>query len=85
MVLLFHIVIALSGIISSAFSIFSPSKKKITLSYIFVAATIISGSYLIYTKPAHMVQTCFEGVAYITFVTAALARANKKLAKEANQ
>ena len=82
MVLLAHIIIALTSILATAYTFISPSKAKFYFSCSFVALTIGSGTYLIFTKPAHMVQTCFEGLIYIAIVSTALVLARNKLARQ---
>lgn len=79
MILLAHILIALSSIFFTGFTSFFPSKKKLTISYISVMATIATGAYLIVSRPSHMVTTCFEGLLYIGVVTVGIIIAQKRL------
>ncbi len=81
MVLLIHIAIAISSIIYTSYTYLNPSSSKLRLSYLFAALTLISGTYLIIIKPAHMVQSCMVGVMYLGFVSLAIMAAKKKLAK----
>lgn len=82
MILLLHIFIALTNIIQTVILLVSPTQKKMTLTYILLAGTIGSGSYLIITKPAHMVQTCIEGLLFIGFVVGGIVIAQKRLVKK---
>lgn len=81
MLLVIHILIAISSIILTTYTYLHPSKSKLNFSYILAALTIMTGSYLIFIKPAHMVQSCMAGVTYLGFVTLAIVAARKKLAK----
>lgn len=84
MIIALHVLIALSSIILTGITSFSPSKLKLTLSYVLVGMTIASGTYLIITMPAHMISTCFEGLLYIGVVTVGLIFAQRKLAVNSN-
>lgn len=74
-----HIIVALSSLVYTAYLFFNPSKKGLNISYAMVAFTFVSGFYLILTKPAHMTQTCIEGLAYLTVEFFGLLAARKKL------
>lgn len=82
MIILLHIIIALTSIIYSGITMFSPAKYKLKISYVLIGATFLSGTYLIVTMPAHMVQSCLEGLVYLGAVTTATVFAHKKLAAE---
>lgn len=79
--LLFHIVIALSGIAYATFTFFKPSKVKMYASCALTVATIATGTYLIVIKPSHMVQACFMGLVILSYVTVMLIGAHVKLRK----
>ncbi|HSA84030.1 MAG TPA: hypothetical protein VLF20_04045 [Patescibacteria group bacterium] len=82
MIILLHIIIAFSSIIYSGYVMLSPSKKKINISFALIAATFITGTYLIVTMPAHLIQACIEGLAYLGVVTILTVVAHKKLAAQ---
>jgi len=82
MVILLHIAIALTSIVQTTFLLFSPTQKKLTASYVLLAGTIGSGTYLIVTTPTHMLQTCVEGLVYIGFVVGGIVAAKMRLAKQ---
>ncbi len=84
MLVIAHVFIALASVICTGYTSFFPSKTKLAVSYGLVALTIASGSYLIFTKPAHMIATCFEGLLYIGVVTIGIIFAQKKLASLQN-
>ena len=79
MILITHILIALASLIFTTYVYFSPSKTKMYVAYSLVGLTIASGTYLVFVKPVHMLQTCFEGLIYLALVSVLIALANKKL------
>lgn len=80
MVLFTHIVIALGSLFYTGYVIFFPSKPKLYISYALVAFTIISGFYLIFTKPSHITQTCITGLLYLGAISFFLFSAHHRLA-----
>ena len=81
MILLLHIIIALSSIGFSTYVIFSPSRSKLWVGYGLTTATIVSGTYLVISTHAQMLQACMTGLAYLGFVSLELAIAHRRLAK----
>ncbi|MDR3642283.1 MAG: hypothetical protein P4L74_01475 [Candidatus Doudnabacteria bacterium] len=79
MILIFHILVALSSLGYTGYVFFSPSKGKLHIAYTLVVLTVISGTFLIVTKPAHMTQTCEEGLAYLAIVAYGIVAARHKL------
>ncbi|MEK7185738.1 MAG: hypothetical protein AAB675_00025 [Patescibacteria group bacterium] len=79
MALILHIIIALTSIIYTSYVYIIPSKKKLQISYILAAATLTTGSFLLISKPSHLVQSCIMGLVYLGFVIFALASARHKL------
>lgn len=81
MFIFLHVIIALSSILYSGFILLSPSKKKLNISYCLISATFATGTYLIMSMPAHMIQACLEGLLYLGVVSLATIFAHKKLAR----
>ncbi len=81
MLVLIHVIIALSSLGLATHLFFSPSRRKFHVSYGLVAATLISGTYLVYTSGAHILQACTTGLLYLGLVFLAIAAARHKLAK----
>lgn len=69
MVVLLHVLVALSSIAFTALLIISPSKFRLKISYGLVAATLGSGTYLAAFYPNHLAQACLSGIAYVSFIT----------------
>jgi len=84
MILPLHITIALLSIVYTAYVFFLPTKNKLRVSYTLVALTVATGTWLVVTNPAHMVQSCITGLLYLGVVFSAIALAQHKLAKTQN-
>lgn len=79
MALPFHIFVALSSLVYATYLYFSPSLSKLRVSYTLVGLTLISGTYLVMSKPAHLLQACLTGLVYLGVVSVAIALARHKL------
>lgn len=83
MLLISHIIIALTGIGITTILLFRPSAKKLNASYIFLAGTLGTGTILVLSTPGHMLQSCVMGIAYTAFVVGGIAVAKRRMtAKE---
>jgi hypothetical protein len=74
MIILLHIVIALASIVLATYALFRPSRRVIQTSYVLIGLTLTSGLYLVISAPAHIIEVCTVGVAYLivaSFVTIA--------------
>lgn len=71
MVVFLHVVVALLGIACATLSFFSPSKKRLTLSYSLIAGTMVSGIYLVWLMPSKIIHVCVAGFIY-TLMTGVL-------------
>ena len=80
MMLILHIVIALLSVIYTAYVYFSPSKTKLNGSYLLVAMTVVTGTWLIIANPAHMVQSCITGLVYLGVIFFGIVLARRKMA-----
>lgn len=79
MLLVLHIIIALSGIAFAGFAFLKPSGAKLRISYGLSALTISSGTLLIVSEPATMLRGCVTGLLYLAVVTAANVFTRQKL------
>lgn len=83
--IILHLLIAFASIILATFALIKPSKLVLKLSYGFVGLTLTSGVYLVSVAPAHMLQACLAGVAYLAVTGVAIIFANVKYAKLVKQ
>ncbi|OGL32960.1 hypothetical protein A3F64_01665 [Candidatus Saccharibacteria bacterium RIFCSPHIGHO2_12_FULL_42_8] len=81
MILIIHILIALSSVAYVSYMFFAPSRSKFVVSYSLVGMTLVSGSFLVLLQPAHMAQACVSGLAYTAFVLVAIVAAKRRLVK----
>lgn len=84
MALLLHLVFAFGSVGFTSYVFVYPSKSKLTVSYALVALTMLSGFFLVFTKPAHMVEVCTMGLLYVGFVSFGIVSARNKLAGAIN-
>lgn len=79
MIVMLHVLIALSSLVLTSLSYVFPSKKILRVSYGLVGATLASGLYLVVLEPAHMVQSCTMGVAYLALASVGIFAARRRL------
>ena len=82
MILIAHIIIAITSLVLSSLSFLKPSQAKIKGSYIMLALTMISGTVLVYLTPGHILESCLVGLAYVGTTLVLVISANRKLATE---
>ena len=80
MMLIVHIATALVSVAWATALLVRPSSFKFVGNYALAGLTVASGTYLVVTKPAHMLETCTMGLAYLGFVTVATVVAARRLA-----
>ncbi|MDB5179474.1 MAG: hypothetical protein JWN12_106 [Candidatus Saccharibacteria bacterium] len=81
MIILIHVIIALTSIVIASFTFFKPTLKKLIVSYGFILGTVASGTYLLITIPSHILQSCLTGLTYLTIVSIATIAAHVRMHK----
>ncbi|MEK9195781.1 MAG: hypothetical protein AAB914_00250 [Patescibacteria group bacterium] len=84
MLLIIHIIIALSSILTGAIILLKPTQTRISINYGLIGATLTTGTYLIISTSGHLVQACISGLIYTSVVTFFTLQARKKLASQTN-
>lgn len=84
MILIAHIILALSSIFFSTYVLFNPSRARIHGSYSLIASTLTTGVYLTLTHPTHLKQACISGVVYVATMSAIMISVHVKLEKAIN-
>ena len=79
MLLITHIVIAISTIILSSIVFFVPKSKLLSLSWLAAGATLLSGVILTVLNPSHLLGACTIGIIYFSFVSYILLSAKKRV------
>lgn len=81
MLLLIHITVALLGILEASLAIIRPSQRKLNLTYGLLAATLATGTYLVWQLQSPLVSACLSGLAYMGFVLTATTIARYRLVR----
>ena len=79
MIILIHVIIALTSIAIASVTFFKPSIKKLIVSYGFILGTVGSGTYLILTATGSILKSCLVGLVYLTVVTMVTIAAHVRL------
>jgi len=82
MIVLLHVLIALSSIAHATYTFFRPSQTKLAVSYGLIAATIASGTMLIIGAQGHMLESCAMGLLYSAGVSVLTVKAHTRLAAQ---
>ena len=69
-IVLIHVIIALSSVALASFVFFKPSNNRLYASYGFILATIASGTFLIFTSSGSILKSCLTGLFYVMVVSA---------------
>lgn len=81
MVVILHILIAVSSIILATAVFLKPNRSLLQVSYGFIAATLASGVYLVWVAPTKMLHVCVSGLLYTLVVVAITAMAHSRFAQ----
>jgi len=79
MIILIHVIIAISSIVIASFTFFNPTLKRLIVSYGFILGTVATGTYLLVSYPSHILQSCLSGLTYLTVITIATIAAHVRL------
>jgi hypothetical protein len=79
MLLLLHILVAVSSVIYTAFVFVRPTRSKLRGSYALIALTLISGTILVVQSNAHLVQACITGITYVSIMLMGVAAVQYRL------
>jgi len=71
MLILIHVVIAISGLVQATFGLIFPSRRKLQITYALTAATFASGSYLVWKLHQPILSSCLSGLTYLSLILAA--------------
>jgi hypothetical protein len=82
MLIFTHVTIALLGLLQATYGLIAPSKAKLRITYGLTAATFASGTYLVWSMHAPVLQSCLSGLTYLSLIVAATLAAHYRLAKQ---
>lgn len=84
MIVMLHVLIALTSIAVVTFTYIAPSTLKLCVAYVLEALTLTTGLYLVVSEPAQMLRSCTMGVLYLAVVTVGTVAVRRKLAAMRN-
>ena len=82
MMVILHVLVALSSIAFTTYAYFQPSAPKLRIGYGLVGLTLATGIYLVWSAPAHMIEACTMGLFYLGIVTLGIVATRSKLAAQ---
>jgi hypothetical protein len=85
MVLITHIVIALSSMVYTTYLYFSPARSKFPVAFSLVALTIVSGTVLVISTHSAILQSCVTGLIYLAVVSSGIGAAYYRLTSQTNE
>jgi uncharacterized membrane protein YhaH (DUF805 family) len=80
MLVLAHVLIAITSLFFSGYVLVFPSKKRLHVSYGLVALTLGSGTYLVWSTGSPILSSCLTGLFYLSLIVTATAIAYRRLA-----
>jgi len=80
MIILIHVVIAVSSIIVSGLSFIRPTNAKLKTSYLLIGSTLLSGTYLVFSAQASILRTCVSGLVFVAATSIVTHFSKNKLA-----
>lgn len=70
--ILIHIAVAIIGLIGSFVALFIPSKRLFIVNYSLIAATLLSGTYLVIESKSSILHACISGLIYLAITNTLL-------------
>lgn len=83
MLLIIHILIAISSLALTSWMVIRPSSTKISAAYALAGLTLLSGTLLAISSPGYLVQACVSGLIYNALAFGGIKLAGRKLATQA--
>ena len=85
MILILHILVALSSLAFATYLLFAPSTAGFRVNYALIGTTLASGTYLTITTKSHLLQTCLTGLLYLGAVATLTVAAKIRFAYAKNK
>lgn len=82
MMILLHVLIALSSIVASSVTAIVPSRRKLYASSLLVALTLLTGTYLVIALHAPLLRTCLTGLVYLAVAVGGMLVGVRRLASQ---
>ncbi len=84
MILITHIIIALSSILSTTVLAFAPSRTRMYVSYILIGLTLATGTYLVVSMHSPLLSSCMTGLAYLAVALSGVGIGYYRLVRQEN-
>ncbi|HET7059702.1 MAG TPA: hypothetical protein VFH99_00050 [Candidatus Saccharimonadales bacterium] len=84
MIVLLHVLIALSSVAWTTHLYFSPTRRKFYAAYGFIGATLASGTYLVISTHSPLLSSCVTGLVYLGVVSSGVFAAHRKPLTKSN-
>lgn len=82
MILILHIIIALSSLAATTWLAIWPSKRKMYFSYALIALTLASGTYLVISLHSPLLSSCVSGLTYLALALSGVVVGYYRLARQ---
>jgi hypothetical protein len=79
MIVLIHVIIAITSLALATFVAFSPSLRRLVAHYAMVVATLGTGTVLLFEFPAKLPTSCAAGLVYLAIAGALTVVAHLRL------
>lgn len=77
--ILLHVVIALLSLVFTSYTYLHPTAAKLKGAYVLIGGTLVTGIYLVWSAPAHLLEGCLMGLFYLALVSVGVITARTKL------
>jgi hypothetical protein len=84
MILIAHIVIALSSMAMTTVLAFWPSERKLKLSAAGIALTLATGTYLVISTHSPLLSSCITGLMYLAVALSGVGVGSYRLARKSS-
>lgn len=82
MLILLHVLIAITNLLVSFSLWFKPSAARIQASLYLLGGTLISGSYLIWSTHSSILSGCVSGLVFVSATAVSVLVGHRKLARD---
>ena len=82
MVVILHVLMALTSMAWTTFLLFAPTKQRFYISYALIGLTFVSGTYLVISTHAGLLRSCITGLTYLAIVAAGVLLARYRFARQ---
>lgn len=82
MLLMFHVLVAIGGLVITTIAWLRPKQQMISLCFGLLAATLASGTVLVVKLRAPLLSACLSGLLYTGFILIGISLARRRLASQ---